>query len=157
MTLDPFGEATEALVEAHEREPDEDSWGFCAQGPDGAATFCWFADREELLDFLDLHGPYLHATAPPPTADARLRLRAALAGLRAAAPDADHARRALNAALPGGPQILWLGAFPALCGAGDGFAQGVRRAFRGTGPAPAPPLAPAERADFLEWLRGYVG
>lgn len=130
-------EADQAWEKLSDQDPIPESWGMFSYGDapgaigGGFGAFVWFADRDQLLSFIESVLPF----SPPGPCNrdplaVEASVRAVISAQREGEVSADVAREQLNSVLRGFSQIEWWGTFKDLCGGTDAYAAKVIAAFR---------------------------
>jgi hypothetical protein len=153
--------AQEALQLAFDREPADTDWGFCAYGDapaaigGGMSAFCWFASREEMLDFIATHALYMNLPRSDLDLDAIEEALDVLVGrMRDGHLDDAAALPALNELLRHASQFTWLGTFRSLCDGETEAARQILNEFRRRDSSSVE-VGENELGDFRQFLRDY--
>lgn len=160
-------EANEVAMVASELEPGLEYWGFESYGDAPAAIgggvggFLWFADREQLFDFV---ARLLTFFSPgPSTMDHGAVARSAaeiVEMIRLGHVSMDEGMAKLNAALTRFSQIRWWGQLQDLVAGSRPFELEIRAWFRGAYsddeiPDNSHPITDAELPEFINELREF--
>jgi hypothetical protein len=157
--------AWELANAASERVPRAEDWGFFSSEPppSGIGAFCWFDSRDQLLEFLAEHGPYMFATRDPGdwtgwSESVRQFRSVADRARRGEVSDGDVRSSARSSIDPSG-QLDWVGAADELISGHSEFATRVRESLIDADEYPdldgSDPVPPDAVDDFLGGLTEY--
>jgi hypothetical protein len=166
-----YDEAYRIAGEAGTRPVVATDWGFFASmpPPSGVGAFTWFRSREELVSFLQEHGPYMLAHAMdamrPEWGSDLERFRTSVAQIGDEAFDTEHLRRVAKDTVDPEQQLDWVGSVQELVSGLGVFAQDMRLGYceqsddsdEDSDDSEAAPLSipDSQVEEFFDYLEGH--
>jgi hypothetical protein len=165
-----YDEAYRIAGEAGTRPVAVTDWGLFVSmpAPSGVGAFTWFRSHEQLVDFLQEHGPYMLANAMsaarPEWGSALERFRTSAAQIGDEACDTDLRQVAKDSVDPG-QQLDWAGPVQELVSGLSTFAQDIRVSYfeqsddsdddRDDSEAPPQSIVDDQVEEFFDYLASY--